>query len=626
VRINSVKTLSITLANDGNSPLAIASFGALPAGFSYGEALPTTIPVGESVSTTIRFSPTTVATYGGTFTITTDGGNQSVTLAGRGSGGILTVTPATVIDFGTTKVNTSVTQAITLANTGNAPLSISSITNPTGTAYVRNYTGSTYLLPGASAIILVTYTPTTVGVEPERSFTINSDATNTPALAITLRGAGVAVVPDLTLVEGRELGFGDVIVGQFREITLHLENRGTNRITITSLSGPSGVFSLVNATTPISLLPGTNSSIRVRFTPTNPVTSTGSFIINTDSAAVGAVTVNLSGRGISPLLRVVPTSLDFGGVRLGSFADDTFTIYNDGNAPLNLTAQLTLPSGFSLQSTPPSTVAAGSSATVTVRFTPTSVSQFSGSFLIATDGGSQSVSLTGIGAGSELTVFPTNLDFGNTSYNGVVNRYVNIFNTGNIPLNISNISTPASPFSLLYVGARQLLPGASAVVQVTYLAPAVDSINSSSFTIISDATTGASQQITLFAKTSSTSTSPGTTVPPPSTGGGGGGGGCFIATAAYGSYLDPHVTVLRNFRDNVLLKNAAGKSFVSFYYRYSPPIADFIRHHELLRTATRIMLTPVIFAVKYASAATGLLMLLAAAGWLKLRRRTAINQ
>jgi hypothetical protein len=80
---------------------------------------------------------------------------------------------------------------------------------------------------------------------------------------------------------------------------------------------------------------------------------------------------------------------------------------------------------------------------------------------------------------------------------------------------------------------------------------------------------------------------------------GGGGGGCFIATAAFGSYLDPHVMVLRQFRDKVLLQNSIGREFVKLYYRHSPLVANAIAQNEALRTATRLALTPFIFAMAY---------------------------
>lgn len=107
-----------------------------------------------------------------------------------------------------------------------------------------------------------------------------------------------------------------------------------------------------------------------------------------------------------------------------------------------------------------------------------------------------------------------------------------------------------------------------------------------------------------------------------SSGGGDGGGGCFIATAAYGSYLHPKVNVLKDFRDKHLLTTRFGKSIVSFYYKTSPPIADFIREHESIRTITRIGLTPIIFAVMHPGLSIVLLLIIISfLGFIILRRQ-----
>ena len=113
-------------------------------------------------------------------------------------------------------------------------------------------------------------------------------------------------------------------------------------------------------------------------------------------------------------------------------------------------------------------------------------------------------------------------------------------------------------------------------------------------------------------------------------GSGGGGGGCFIATAAYGSPMEPHVEVLREFRDRFLLTNSLGSAFADIYATYSPPLADFIARHEILRLAVKWGLLPLV-GVSWMTLHFGLwltlllmtfvLVLLGVAAMITLRRR-----
>lgn len=72
------------------------------------------------------------------------------------------------------------------------------------------------------------------------------------------------------------------------------------------------------------------------------------------------------------------------------------------------------------------------------------------------------------------------------------------------------------------------------------------------------------------------------------------GEACFIATAAYGSPFEPHVELLRKFRDRHLLTSTPGKWFVAAYYRWSPPLARFISEHDYLKPVVRTALLPVV--------------------------------
>ena len=76
------------------------------------------------------------------------------------------------------------------------------------------------------------------------------------------------------------------------------------------------------------------------------------------------------------------------------------------------------------------------------------------------------------------------------------------------------------------------------------------------------------------------------------------GGGCLIATAAFGSELDPHVQQLRELRDNTVLQTESGSVFMTgfnqFYYSFSPIIADYERENPAFKEAVKLTLTPLL--------------------------------
>lgn len=77
------------------------------------------------------------------------------------------------------------------------------------------------------------------------------------------------------------------------------------------------------------------------------------------------------------------------------------------------------------------------------------------------------------------------------------------------------------------------------------------------------------------------------------------GGGCFIATAVYGSPYAKEVIILKDFRDNYLLKYSLGKAFIKFYYWISPPFANQISKHNYMKgIAKSIIIIPLIKLVK----------------------------
>ena len=265
---------------------------------------------------------------------------------------------------------TSAPMTITVTNTGNSTLSVSTvaITGANASDFKQTNTcTTTQVAPQSTCAINVTFTPSITGTE-NATITLSDNAPDSPE-STTLTGVGVGSGPAVTL-SPTSLVFATQLVGTTSPAqTVTLTNTGTSALTITSIA-TTGDFAQTN-TCGSSVTAGASCTISVTFTPTTINARTGTVVV-TDNAPASPQTVTLSGTGT--YLSWTPTSLSFGNQTVGtSSAPQTITFTNHAMAALTIkTVTITGPnnSSYSQTNTCGTSLPRNSSCTITVTFTP----------------------------------------------------------------------------------------------------------------------------------------------------------------------------------------------------------------------------------------------------------------
>jgi hypothetical protein len=166
--------LNLTLSNTGNAPLNGISVGAFPAGFSRnGGTCGASLNAGTTCTITVRFSPTAVATYSGTVSITASNAvtGSPVTLSGAGIAAPGTVAftgeagPAaftlggTTLSFGNLTGNVSDTVTLTVGGGTPVTFGTAAVANGVGTAFSMgaDTCSNTTVSPGGTCTITVNF-------------------------------------------------------------------------------------------------------------------------------------------------------------------------------------------------------------------------------------------------------------------------------------------------------------------------------------------------------------------------------------------------------------------------------------------------------------------------------------
>src|SRR5712664_3813069 len=413
---------------------------------------------------------------------------------------VASVSPTSLTFASQTTGTTSAAQTVTLSNTGNAALTITSIA-ASGDFVETNTCGSS-VAAGANCAISVTFTPTASGTRTG-TLSITDNASGSPQ-TVSLTGTGTAPTTTASL-SVTSLTFASQTVGTTSAAqTVTLTNTGSATLTITSISA-SGDYAETD-TCGTSVAVGANCTISTTFTPTASGTRTGTLSI-ADNTSGSPQSVSLTGTGAAasaPVVSLSASSLTFTSQTVGTTsAAQTVTRANTGNARLNLTSIAvtgTNSGDFAQTNNCGSSVAAGANCTISVTFTPTAPGTRSSSLSITDNasGSPQSVSLTGTGAAASAPVVSlsaSSLAFASQTVGTTsAAQSVTLSNTGNASLNLTSVSA-SGDFAQTNTCGSSVAAGANCTFSVTFT-PTASGTRTGTLSITNNAS-GSPQSVSL---------------------------------------------------------------------------------------------------------------------------------
>ena len=435
-----------TLTLTANTAVTIQSIASTSGQFAVGtpsQSLPAVLAAGQTLSVPVTFSPTGTGPIGGDVNVTLGDGTVAafaVSGTGESSEPQLSVDQS-LVSLGGTVIGGELTSSVTFSNVGNAPLTVSAVDPPSAPFGASGLPAVDDVInPGGSITVTLAFDPTAAG-----DFTSSLEIDSTGGNQI-VNMSGSATTPGQLQLSSDTVDYGSVLVGDSVTKSFTLTNVGGGPVTITKSKPPFGgefsaVTSLPEGTT---IAPGDSVEEQVTFTPTATGDASGVWEINGDDG-LGLRDVSFTGTGVQPQASVSVPAVQWTGTVVGGEGTSSVTFSNVGTAPLTVSAVDAPSAPFSASGLPAvdDVINPGGSITVTLAFDPTASGSFSGSLEIDSDGGNETVSLTG-GAVSpgQLQASSGSVDFGSVLLGGTVTRSFKLTNVGGAPVTITKSAPP----------------------------------------------------------------------------------------------------------------------------------------------------------------------------------------
>lgn len=291
----------VTLKNTGSANIIVSgmSLTGVDAGaFGFSPTTCGTVAPAGSCDITVTFTPTTAGAKSATLVINHNGptGTSTVDLSGTGGGNApIAAVSLTSLAFASVNIGgVPGTQAVTVKNTGNADLVVSSATVTGDNAFSVSANTCGTVAPNGTCSVTVSFLPTTVGAKAATLDIAHNAAGSSTSIPMTgtgtspgtgagvgvsaIVGASAGVSPGGTqppvnaakLSLPTALDFGTVKANANKTMAVTVTNQLNSLLHISFVNTTGGAFSATRGGCPVILGVGKSCKIRVTFNPTVP--------------------------------------------------------------------------------------------------------------------------------------------------------------------------------------------------------------------------------------------------------------------------------------------------------------------------------------------------------------------
>lgn len=250
-------------------------------------------------------------------------------------------------DFGEVTVTKELSADVQLKNGGETEIIISSIATKEQNGIfkvdpIENMSGfkdgKISLLSNSTLNFKIYFKPTKPAPpSDEGTLVISSNLKDTPEKTVNLTGKGIKASIEINPIDIIDFGKVDVYSKATKEIVV--KNSGTDILTInsakyTAKGNSTDIYLNSSPKVPMDLNPNQEAVFSLIYVPTDIGEDNGVLTFESSSKDLPKVDIPVKGEGVSPLIKIEPSVIDFGGVEVNQSSSKDFVVYNNGNKDL----------------------------------------------------------------------------------------------------------------------------------------------------------------------------------------------------------------------------------------------------------------------------------------------------